>query len=252
MPPPPLNWHVDSRDGLVVVTVSGALDAAGGSGLYRTVLQCLAREPVAILLELSGMTVAEPDAAGMFSMIVQEADIWPGTPLLLCAPGPAIATLIMNGSPESVLLVPTAADGLSALTGRDELISELVLPVPGAARRARDIVTEACARWDLPHLTAPATLVASELVTNAVVHARTVMTLQVRLRPRHLYVAVFDGADAEPVPHRGDSAAAPGGRGLQLVELASDRWGFLRRTGGKVVWASFATSSDARHRPPDI
>jgi anti-sigma regulatory factor (Ser/Thr protein kinase) len=245
VPPQPLSWHVDSRDGLVVVTVSGALDAAAGSALYRTLMQCLAREPVAILVELSGMTVAEADAAKIFARILQQADVWPGTPLLFCAPDPTTATLIMNASRESVPLFATVADALSGLTGRDELFSELLLPVRGAARRGRDIVTEACLRWDVPHLTAPAALAASELVSNVVVHARTVMTVQVRLRPRYLYLAVFDGTDAEPVPRHGHDADASGGRGLRLVERVSTRWGHLRRTDGKVVWASFATSSNA-------
>jgi anti-sigma regulatory factor (Ser/Thr protein kinase) len=87
--------------------------------------------------------------------------------------------------------------------------------------------------------------VASELVTNAVVHARTVMTLQIRLRPRYLYLAVFDEAHTEPVLRRsGDHTDVPGGRGLQIVDVAAARWGHLRRPDGKVVWACFPTASD--------
>lgn len=245
MPSPPLSWHVDSRDGSLVITLNGALDAAAGSALYRTLTQCLAREPAAIVVELSGMAVAEPDAAKIFSALVQQAEVWPGTPLLLCAPNPAIATLITDGAGGSLPLFSTVADGLATLSGRDELISELILPVPGAVRRARDIVTEACARWNLPHLTAPATLVASELVANAVEHAQTIATLQVRLRPRLLYLAVFDDAHTEPVSHHDQGPDAPRGRGLRLVELVSTRWGYLRRTDGKVVWASVAALSNA-------
>jgi len=87
--------------------------------------------------------------------------------------------------------------------------------------------------------------VASELISNAVEHAHTIMTLQVRLRPRYLHLAVFDGAEAEPVPRCGPDTEAAGGRGLQMVELVSTRWGYLRRTDGKVVWASFPTSSNS-------
>ena len=242
MPPQPLRWHVDARHGLAVVTVSGALDVAAGSTLYRMLLECLSREPVAVPVELSGMTVTEPDAAEIFSALMEQAEIWPGTPLLLCAPDPATATLIRNEAGGSVPLYPSVADALATLSGRDELMSELILPVPGAIRRARDIVTEACGRWNLPHLTAPATLAVSELVTNAVEHAHTMATLQVRLRPRHLYLAVFDGADAEPALHQEWSPEATGGRGLHLVQLVSTRWGHLRRPDGKVVWASFATA----------
>ncbi len=243
--PQPLSWHVDSRDGSAVVTVRGGLDGKGGSALYRALVQCLAGKPDAILVELSGMTVTDPDAAKIFSTIIQQADIWPGTPLLLCAPDPTTASLITHGTPESVPVFTTIADARAALTGGDELITDIVLPVPGAARHARNVVTEACARWDLPHLTAPVTLVASELVTNAIEHANTVMTLQVRLRPRHLYLAVHDGAYTEPIPRHGPDAEPSGGRGLHLVEHASTQWGYLRQTDGKVVWASFARTPNA-------
>jgi anti-sigma regulatory factor (Ser/Thr protein kinase) len=87
--------------------------------------------------------------------------------------------------------------------------------------------------------------VASELVTNAIEHANTAMTLEVRLRPRYLYLAVHDGAYTEPVPRHGQDVEASGGRNLRLVERASTRWGYLRRTDGKVVWASFATTPNA-------
>jgi anti-sigma regulatory factor (Ser/Thr protein kinase) len=242
VPPQPLSWHVESRDGLVTVTVSGALDATAGSTLYRALMECLSHEPVAILVELSGMTVTEPDAAKIFPAVIQQAEIWPGTPVLLCAPDPTTATLITDAAGEPVPLTAGIAAGLATLSGRDELVSELILPTLNAVRRARDIVTDACGRWDLPHLVTPAALVVSELVTNAVEHAHTFATVQARLRPRHLYVAVFDGADGEPVPHQDWEPEAVGGRGLHLVELVSTRWGHQRRTDGKVVWASFATA----------
>ena len=84
---------------------------------------------------------------------------------------------------------------------------------------------------------------ASELVTNAVVHTHTRMTLKLRRRPRYLYLAVFDGSHTEPIPQRGHKLDAAGGRGLQMVELASTQWGYQRHHDGKVVWAAFDTSS---------
>lgn len=245
MPPPPLSWHVDPRHGLVVITVSGALDAATGPALYRMLMHWLTREPIAILVDLSGTTVTGPAAAQIFPAIIRQAETWPGTPLQLCGPSPATAEMIANGTGESVAFFAGVADGLAALSDRDELISELIPPAAGAARRARDVVTGACVRWDLPHLTAPATLVASELVTNAIEHAHTGATLQVRLRPRHLYLGAFDGTPTEPVARSGDDPGATGGRGLYLVDIMSTRWGYLPRADGKVVWASFATSAEA-------
>jgi anti-sigma regulatory factor (Ser/Thr protein kinase) len=203
--------------------------------------QCLLREPVAIAVEMSGVSVTDPVAANTFSMILRQADLWPGTPVLLCAPDATTASMITSGSSEPVPLFATVAAALAVLTGHDAVIREHIPPVRGAARHARDIVTDACLRWDLPHLTAATTVVVSELVTNAVVHAGTAMTLQARLRARYLYLAVSDGSHAEPVP-RPHHPGTPGGRGLHMVELLSARWGYQRQHDGKVVWASFATA----------
>jgi hypothetical protein len=76
-------------------TASPRTSVAGRQAL----VQCLAGEPVAILVELSGMTVTEPDAANIFPTIIQQADIWPGTPLLLCAPDPTTASWPASWSP---------------------------------------------------------------------------------------------------------------------------------------------------------
>jgi hypothetical protein len=115
------------------------------------------------------------------------------------------------------------------------MIIEEILPVSGAARRAREIVTEACARWEIPRLADPACVIATELVANAVRHARTLIELHVLLRPRHLCLAVRDGSSRPPRPrhpHR------DGGRGLALVDAFSLAWGHLPTSRGKVVWAT--------------
>lgn len=69
--------------------------------------------------------------------------------------------------------------------------------------------------------------------------------LQVRLRPRYLYLGVFDDADTQPILRSERPADTPGGRGLHLVELTATRWGHQRQHHGKVVWACFDTSPNA-------
>lgn len=73
-----------------------------------------------------------------------------------------------------------------------------VVRASGAARHARDLVTEACAMWDLPDLVGPASLVADELVTNGVEHAGTLMTLRISHRAHQLHLAVGDGSPEPP------------------------------------------------------
>jgi anti-sigma regulatory factor (Ser/Thr protein kinase) len=83
--------------------------------------------------------------------------------------------------------------------------------------------------------------VASELVTNAAIHAHTMMTIQVSLRPCHVRIAVFDGSDRPAVA--GPAGLSGGGRGLRLVEAVSGAWGSTALPDGKVVWAALNRGS---------
>jgi anti-sigma regulatory factor (Ser/Thr protein kinase) len=241
----PLNWHVDSRDGLVIVTVAGTSDADAALELHRVIMRHLHREPVGVLLDLSQAAVADRESAAIFASLAHEADSWPGTPVLLCTANEITADLIAKAAGKAPPLFGTTAEAVATLTDPGPPVTERILPVPGAARHARDVVSETCLRWELPHLLGPVTLVVSELVTNAVVHARSPVTLRIRLRPRHLYLAVFDDDQAEPVLRAHPATDASGGRGLHLVEHVATRWGHQLMPGGKVVWAAFAVNGTA-------
>jgi Histidine kinase-like ATPase domain len=81
-----------------------------------------------------------------------------------------------------------------------------------------------------------AMLVASELVTNAVIHAHSQLRLLVELRSHQLHLAVHD-AD----PHLLRLATAPevlaeGGRGLPLVEALAASWEVQHPPKGVRPW----------------
>lgn len=83
-----------------------------------------------------------------------------------------------------------------------------------------------------------AVLLASELVTNAVLHARSEMLVRVEVEHR-LRVEV---RDANPrVPQASEvPLEALSGRGLHLVEALADQWGIEPGPDGKVVWFELA------------
>lgn len=80
-----------------------------------------------------------------------------------------------------------------------------------------------------------AALLTSELVTNAVLHAATEITVTIRREPTGLRVEVADDDPQLPAVKQYDEAAATG-RGLSVVTALADTWGFTRRGAGKVVW----------------
>lgn len=97
-------------------------------------------------------------------------------------------------------------------------------PRPESARLARQMVLDVLAQAGRTDLADTATLLASELVTNAIVHARSSIVLAVAASPEGLRVAVHDRSPNLPTPrHYGSSATT--GRGLELVELLADRHG---------------------------
>lgn len=81
-----------------------------------------------------------------------------------------------------------------------------------------------------------ATLLASELATNALVHGRGRVELRLRLTRDRLVLESVDSGHHMPRRRRaGDDDE--GGRGLHLVASLADRWGFRATDDGKVVWA---------------
>jgi two-component sensor histidine kinase len=78
-------------------------------------------------------------------------------------------------------------------------------------------------------------LLASELVTNALRHARPPIEITIDCDGRGTRVTVTDGHPGRPVlrPHSEDGE---GGRGLQIVDALAAAWGVQGRPGGKAVW----------------
>ncbi|MFI7136454.1 SpoIIE family protein phosphatase [Streptomyces massasporeus] len=123
---------------------------------------------------------------------------------------------------------------------------------PGAARA---LVRAALTEWTglgLPgaeHLTDrladDATLVVSELVTNAVVHAGTDVEMECRLEGDTSDTAALVVEVSDHHPSRAPRGSEPEtphdtpeyGRGLRLVGALSEAWGITYRTGRKTVWA---------------
>lgn len=107
-----------------------------------------------------------------------------------------------------------------------------------SARTARRFVERTLIDWRLEVFVSDATLLVSELVSNAVVHAVAISSREdLRLRLLRtgggIRVEVVDGSHDLPVRRPVD---VTGGRGLLLVDEIAVRWGTRSEPGGKVVW----------------
>ena len=146
-------------------------------------------------------------------------------------------------------------------------------PEPNSAPEARRFLAARAEEWDLLPLLADAQLAMTELVTNAVVHARTPLLTSFSCAEGIAELAVFDGSpslptmravrtnllrdidragerqkllgerldDRDPALDVGEAGSIAGGRGLLLVAALAAEWGVSPRSDGKAVWARTPT-----------
>ncbi len=134
-------------------------------------------------------------------------------------------------------------------------------PEPRSAGVARAWIRDQLTSMGHPELVDSAQLATSELVTNAVLHARTRITVAVRDDGDEILIEVADASAnrlaAAPIDAAADGALTTVGNGLQIIGALARRWGVRERgRGGKTVW--FVPSSPeeevlaAPRFPPDF
>jgi anti-sigma regulatory factor (Ser/Thr protein kinase) len=109
---------------------------------------------------------------------------------------------------------------------------------PTAVAEARNAVRETCRH--LPERTLDdATLLVSELVTNAIRYAGGMITVAIDCDEDHIAIAVGDHSTEQPVIRDPDDDDT-NGRGLRLVDALATRWGCKPASDneGKTIWFS--------------
>lgn len=115
-------------------------------------------------------------------------------------------------------------------------------PEPASAQAARRVAGECLRAWHLGRLVPSVTLVVTELVTNALLHARTAIDVTVTQLEDGVRVAVRDGHAGSPTVRHVDVDSTTG-RGLVIVARLARRWGVERDSTGKTVWADVDSSA---------
>ncbi|TGG83317.1 ATP-binding protein [Streptomyces albus] len=117
--------------------------------------------------------------------------------------------------------------------------------VPESAGLARDLAVTTLRAWRLEPLLHDTTLVASELVANAVQHGsgRFLVFGVERSSRFRVRVHVTDQSRVRPVL-RCPNDEETRGRGLRLVSAFAVVWGIDVHTRGKTVWADLAGTGD--------
>jgi anti-anti-sigma factor len=233
------------RDGCTVVRLAGQINLFTAPRIQRALLKDLAERSYGVICDLSGVESIDPVCAAVFSTVVSHPSTdWPAASFLLCGARPAVAEVLERVAvPQFLPLCDTVEEALDRVAARpphlrDELSLAASATAPAAARLyVRDVLSYW--RLALPgdEIIYLAELLADELVTNAVVHARTPLRLRLELRGDLLLLAVDDG-DRRLLRPVADPTDGEGGRGLRLVERLATAWGVHRHQDGKTVWCT--------------
>ncbi|MFD7922354.1 ATP-binding protein [Streptomyces sp. NPDC059740] len=150
---------------------------------------------------------------------------------------------------------PGAAAAASPVVPAGQIRRLRLAGAKGAVARGRDFAREALHDWgwlpaEAPDARAAAEdvlLVASELVTNACLHADGPEELRLRYTAKVLRLEVSDNGSGSPAPRTPHQAGRPGGHGMFIVQRLCSDWGVVHHPDGtgKTVWAEL-TLPEAR------
>src|SRR4051812_33077416 len=237
-----------------VLAVSGELSLCSAGLLTRAVSKALL-DVGRVLVDVSGLRLTRPSAAQLFPTTLMAVGGWPGARLVLFGVNPELArSLTAMRVAETVPLASDEAAARRLLERRPPAVARYLdlnegegLSLP---RRARLFVKAACADWQLHSMCDDAMLVASELVDNAVTHARTGSgcRLNLRLDALGLTVAVRDNDYCGLLMPLAINSAGERHHGLFLVAAISRTWGVNPIENGKSVWALLPVTDPGDHR----
>jgi hypothetical protein len=230
--------RVDRGGTYPLIRFTGVLDARTAPEVRGVLVDVLAEQPEAMLVDVADLRPGDAGAVAVLRDVRRETADWPAAHLALCGVDEAGVWRDTGWA-----LWAHSGDAFAQLGPPDERrrFSLELEPQLGAARRTREMITEACGGWDRPELAGPACIVATEMVNNVVAHAKTPMTVLLAAHGSGMSVAVRDRSAVIPTYTGGPVApTAYGGRGMLLIDSVARRWGSLVVSDGKVVWALLA------------
>ncbi|MGH3367313.1 MAG: ATP-binding protein [Nocardioidaceae bacterium] len=214
-------------------------DALEAKRLQHQIFATLAEQPRWLLCDLTAIPTVSTEVLDVLRAVVRQQADWPGTPVGIACPDRRLPGRLRGAAGHRVEIgtsVDTVAETLAGTPGADHA-TLMLAPGLTSPRSARAFVARACLRWDARAITGHAVLVASELVTDAVLHSDTKVQLVVSRHPGRLRIAVRD--ETPNGGARWGSAGVSGsGRGLLLVSSVCRAWAVQPTLdNAKVVWA---------------
>ncbi|MBK5305359.1 MAG: ATP-binding protein [Frankiaceae bacterium] len=221
--------------GVEILAVWGPVADSDAPVLLTAITDAVALSPRGVLLDLTDATDLSPLALQAIREGHDLAPGWPRPALLVCCTSDEVTA----GLDAALPVHARREDGFAHADDRRSPQRHKIELDSGARSpaRARAAAAEVVADLHLEPMGDDLALVVSELVTNAVRHAKPPVCLEIQADDERVTVAVADGSPGRPVA-REPTEDAEGGRGLALVHLLAAETGVRPNPPGKTVWAA--------------
>jgi len=231
--------RLEVRDDHALVELTGVLRLGTMADVRQLLIKLLA-DHERLLIDLSRIRLEWEPAVQVFPSVLADAGGWPAAGLVLFGADDRMrSNLEALHVQQTVPVVAARADAERRVLERPDRVTRAhELPAhSGAPRAARVFLSEACSDWGITEVYEDVVLVASELVTNAVVHAASTSRLRIGLDHQGLWLEVRDYRPGDAPRPRPRIIGGDGGRGLHVVDAVAHEWGVTDHCDGKTVWA---------------
>lgn len=238
----PMTWRIlrDFDSGSTTITLAGTLNPAEKPRLADLLHHGGLDAPLALIVDLNAITTS--DAAAVAALLSRWVTGRPDGPELVLSVNPLTPTgrLLHSTLGRQTTVRSATTEGPTKNESSDPRRAHLRLAAdrrsPAAGRR---LVAQHCHAWGMHSTADRAMVIASELISNAVLHAETDVDITVTALAGSLRISVRDRAPQAPrsVVVTDPGQLPEGGRGLPIISALATDWGFFAFGDGKTVWA---------------
>jgi anti-anti-sigma factor len=237
--PSPLHITASAMADVAVLTVRGALDDTTYALLRDAIVKSALDEPRAVIVDITKLAIRDESALAVFTSARWHVTEWPNVPLgLVCSHTRGQDALRRNGITRYVPVYPTQQSAVTqlpaaALRSYRQRVRAVLPARESSPRRCRELISEWLTAWSRTDFSHVVSIVATELVRNALTETDSVFSLRLETDGSTVTVVVTHADTAVPTrePNRD---AVPG---LDVIDAICRFWGSYTAAAGKTVWA---------------
>jgi anti-anti-sigma factor len=236
--------EVQGDEQRLVAALIGEIDIACSDAISAELVQLLDRDIELVVLDLSRTTYIDSSGIRMIFSLARSLEASNRQFRLVVSDEAIVRRVVILSRLDAAIPIFSALEDALSPTAISPMGSLTLQAASTSPRAARNFVRGVLEQSGLSDATVEdAVLATNELVTNAVLHARTECTVRIEQYGEVIRVEVEDRDVTPPRPNLDPEPAMASGRGLILIEQVAVEWGHEPLPDGKIVWCEVRRSA---------